>query len=53
MLILGPARPPGPLGGGPGRSENFKRGGHNFHIFFKRIVFGRTNLKLIEKLVKL
>ena len=23
-------------------------GGHNFHTFFKRICFGRTNLKLIE-----
>ena len=26
-----------------------KRGGHNFHIFFKRMFFGWTKLKLIEK----
>ena len=32
-----------------GVARNFKKGGHNFHIFFKRIFFGRTKLKLIEK----
>ena len=33
-----------------GAARNFKKGGrHNFHIFFKRIFFGRTSLKLIEK----
>ena len=38
-----------------GEARNFKRrgGGHNFHIFFKRIFFGRTSLKLIEKQEKL
>ena len=32
-------------------ARNFIRGGggHNFAIFFKRIFFGRTNLRLIEK----
>ena len=29
--------------------ETLKGGGHNFHIFFKRIFFGKTSLKLIEK----
>ena len=29
--------------------EFLKEGGHNFHTVFKRIFFGRTNLKLIEK----
>ena len=33
-----------------GAARNFKRGkGLNFYIFFKRIFFSRTNLKLIEK----
>ena len=33
-----------------GVARNFEWGGrgHNFHTFFKRICFGRTNLKLIE-----
>ena len=32
-------------------ARTFQRGGggHNFHIFFKRILFGGTNLKLIKK----
>ena len=35
---------------GSGVVRNFKGGrGHNFHIFFKRIFFARTNLKLIKK----
>ena len=37
------------LGRGSGVARNFKGGGHNHHIFLKRIFFGRTNLKLIEK----
>ena len=39
-----------------GVTRSFKRegGGHNFHIFFKRIFFwGRTNSKLLEKQEKL
>ena len=38
-----------------GVARNFHRaeGGHNFHIFFKSLFFGRTNLKLIEKQKKL
>ena len=39
---------------GCGVARKFKRGtGHNFHIFVKRIFFGGTNLKLIEKEEKL
>ena len=35
-------------------ARNFKRVGHNFHLFFKRFYFfGGTNLKLIEKQEKL
>ena len=38
----------GPLGGN-GVARNFERGRQIFHIFSKRIFFGRTHLKLIEK----
>ena len=38
----------GPLGGS-GEARNFERRGQIFHIFSKRIFFGRTHLKLIEK----
>ena len=31
------------------RREILKGGRHYFHIFFKRILFGRTDLKMIEK----
>ena len=40
--------------GSSGVARNFKRGGgHNFHILFNRILFGRTDSKLIEKQEKL
>ena len=33
---------------GSGVARNFKRGDHHFHIYFQRLFFGRTNLKLIR-----
>ena len=37
---------------GSGVARNFKREGHNFHIFSASF-FGRTNLKLIKRQEKL
>ena len=31
---------------GSGVARNFKRGDHHFHIYFQRLFFGRTDLKL-------
>ena len=31
-----------------GVARNLKKRGHNFHIYFQRFFFGRTNLKLIR-----
>ena len=33
---------------GSGVARNFKRAGHNSHIYFQRIFFGRSKLKLIR-----